>query len=154
MDSNFDQNNGQYTNQAYTQQQYTGQPNGQQAYTQQGYTDPSYAQQYTNQPYGQQVPQVVVPGHDKAVMVLIFGIVSCVTFFWGYLAVISIVAGIVGLVMASKAKGEGNAEGIRTAGFILSLVGLILGTLVFIATIVLVGAFIALFVEVLESGLY
>ena len=143
MDSNFNQNNQQYTNQTY------GQP-----YTQQGYADPSYAQQYTQQPYGQPAPQVVVPGHDKAIIALIFGIVSCVTFFWGYFALISIIAGIVGLVMASKAKKEGNAESIRTAGFILSLVGMILGTIVFIATIALVGAFIALFVEILESGLY
>ena len=39
--------------------------------------------------------------------------------------------GIVGLVLAGNAKKAGNDEGMRTAGFVLSLLGLIGGFIVF-----------------------
>ncbi len=61
----------------------------------------------------------------------------------GYGSLFSIVLGIVGLILAGNAKKGGNTEGIRTAGFIVSLIALIGGCLVFlylVLAIALVGA--------------
>lgn len=67
----------------------------------------------------------VAPLHGKAVASLILGICSIVCWFCGlYGAIIGIVLGIIGIVMASKAKKAGNTEGIRTGGFVCSIVGL------------------------------
>lgn len=72
-------------------------------------------------------------GHAKASLVL--GIISlvCLVINWLYLSLVSIILGIIGLVLASSAKKEGNKSGIRTAGFVTSLIGLILGVLCFVA---------------------
>ena len=50
--------------------------------------------------------------------------------FFGYTCIVSVVLGIVGLVLAGNAKKEGNAEGIRTAGFVISLIALIVGIII------------------------
>ena len=50
-------------------------------------------------------------------------------------ATTSLVLGIIGLMQASKAKKLGNTSTKRTAGFILSLIGLIGGSFVFIACV-------------------
>ena len=42
-------------------------------------------------------------------------------------------------VMAVMAKNAGNTEGSRKAGFVLSIIGLILNTLGFITSIIFVG---------------
>ena len=74
------------------------------------------------------------PGSGAAIASLILGIVGL--FFAG------IILGIIGLVMASKAKRAGYTGGIRTAGFVLSLLALILSSIIVvivIAALVMLG---------------
>ena len=54
------------------------------------------------------------------------------------------VRGVLGLVYASKSKRLGFQGGIRTAGFVLSLIGVTGGAIVFVACIACVGAIGAL----------
>ena len=69
-------------------------------------------------------------GHGLAIGSLVCGIIGIVLWFFGYTCLISVVLGIVGLVLAGNAKKEGNIEGIRTAGFIVSLIALIIGIII------------------------
>lgn len=79
------------------------------------------------------------PGHGAAVGSLVCGIVGLVLSFVLYFLtagigdVVALILGIVGIVLASNAKRDGNMEGIRTAGFVLSLLSLIFGALFFLA---------------------
>lgn len=79
--------------------------------------------------------------HGKAVASLVVGICSIVSWFFGLGALLGMVLGIVGLVLAGQAKKAGNIEGIRTAGFVCSLIGLIGSS---IAVIIALGAVFAL----------
>lgn len=76
-----------------------------------------------------------MPGKGSATASMVLGIISLVAMVTGYGALISMVLGIVGLVMANKAKKEGFEGGQRTAGFIMSLIGVILGGIVFVSCI-------------------
>ena len=69
-------------------------------------------------------------GHGLAIGSLVCGIIGVVLWFFGYTCLISVVLGIVGLVLAGNAKKEGNTEGLRTAGFIVSLIALIIGIII------------------------
>lgn len=60
--------------------------------------------------------------------------------FFGYSALVSVILGIVGLILAGNAKKAGFVGGIQTAGFVLSLIGLIGGAIFFVACIACVGA--------------
>ena len=79
------------------------------------------------------------PGKGQATTSLILGIIAVVCCFFGYSALVSVVLGIIGLVFANKAKVLGNDSSIRMAGFILSLIGLIGGAVVFAACIACAG---------------
>ena len=74
------------------------------------------------------------PGSGLAKASLVLGIISlvCLAINWVYLSLVSIILGIIGLALASSAKKEGNTSGIRTGGFVTSLIGLILGVLGFV----------------------
>lgn len=61
----------------------------------------------------------------KAIASLVLGIVAIVCWFFGWSVIVSIVCGIVGIVMANKAKAEGFIGGMRTAGLVCSIVGLV-----------------------------
>ena len=61
------------------------------------------------------------------------GIIAVIFWFFGYSSILSIILGIVGLIQASKAKELGYDDAIRTAGFVLSLIGLIGGALALLA---------------------
>lgn len=89
-----------------------------------------------------------VPGQNDAVVSLVLGILSVVLWFFGYSSILSVVLGVVGLVYASKSKQRGFDGGIRTAGFVLSLIGVIGGAIVFVACIACVGAIGALGVNI------
>ena len=81
-----------------------------------------------------------IPGKGAATASLVLGIISVVLWFFGYSALVSVILGIVGLILAGNAKKAGFNGGIRTAGFVLSLIGLIGGAIVFVACVACVGA--------------
>lgn len=82
-----------------------------------------------------------VPGQNEAVVSLIMGIIAVLLWFFGYSSIISVVLSIVGLVYASKSKQLGYNGPMRTAGFVLSLIALIGGALIFIACVACIGTF-------------
>lgn len=84
--------------------------------------------------------QYNTPGKGQAIASLIVGVISVVCWFFGYSAILSVILGIVGLILAGNSKKAGYYGGMRTAGFILSLIGLIGGAVVFVACIACVGA--------------
>ena len=81
-----------------------------------------------------------IPGKGAATASLVLGIISVVLWFFGYSALVSVILGIVGLILAGNAKKAGFNGGIRTAGFVLSLIGLIGGASFFVACVACVGA--------------
>lgn len=87
----------------------------------------------------QQLPQVPQPGKGAAAASLVCGIIGVVLWFFGWSAIVSVILGIVGLVLASNAKKAGFNDGLRTAGFVLSLLSLIFGGIIFVACVACVG---------------
>lgn len=81
-----------------------------------------------------------VPGKGVAVASLVLGIIAVVLWFFGYTSIVSVILGIVGLVCAGNAKKAGFMGGLRTAGFVLSLIGLIGGGIAFVACVACAGA--------------
>lgn len=81
-----------------------------------------------------------VPGKGAAVASLVLGIIAVVLWFFGYTSIVSVILGIVGLVCAGNAKKAGFMGGLRTAGFVLSLIGLIGGGIAFVACVACAGA--------------
>ena len=73
------------------------------------------------------------PGKNNATASLVLGIIAVIFWFFGYSSILSIILGIVGLIQASKAKELGYDDAIRTAGFVLSLIGLLGGALALLA---------------------
>ena len=71
---------------------------------------------------------------------MVLGIISVVLWFFGYSALVSVILGIVGLILASNAKKAGFVGGMQTAGFVLSLIGLIGGAIFFVACVACAGA--------------
>lgn len=67
-------------------------------------------------------------------------IIAVVLWFFGYTSIVSVILGIVGLVCAGNAKKAGFMGGLRTAGFVLSLIGLIGGGIAFVACVACAGA--------------
>lgn len=80
------------------------------------------------------------PGKGAAVASLVLGIIAVVLWFFGYTSIVSVILGIVGLVCAGNAKKAGFMGGLRTAGFVLSLIGLIGGGIAFVACVACAGA--------------
>lgn len=80
-----------------------------------------------------------VPGKNAAVASLVCGILSIVCWIFSITSILSLILGIVGLVQASKAKKAGYNDGLRTAGFVVSLVGLIFGALIFLNWVFWIG---------------
>lgn len=85
------------------------------------------------------------PGKGAATGSLVCGIISVVLWFFVYSTLLSVILGIVGLVLSSKAKKEGFVGGMQTAGFVLSIIGLIGGALVFVACVACVGMMVSLY---------
>ena len=72
-------------------------------------------------------------GKDAAVTCLILGIISCLFF---YLVIIPFICGLIGLIMARRAKKEGFVGSIRTVGFALSLSGFLFGVVILVVLII------------------
>lgn len=83
-------------------------------------------------------------GHGKAVASLVLGIIGVVFWFTQAASFVSLILGIIGVVLAASAKKDGNTEGIRTAGFVLSLIALIGGAIVFLACVACAGSLAAI----------
>lgn len=78
-------------------------------------------------------------GKGPAIASLVLGIIAIVFWFFGYSALVSVICGIIGLICANASKNAGFEGGIRTAGFVCSLIGLIGGAVIFIGCILCVG---------------
>lgn len=86
-------------------------------------------------------PQVTpaIPGRGKAIASLVLGILSIVCWFFAVSSIVSIIFGIIGLILSSSAKKDGYQGGIKTGGFVTSLIGLIGGAIIFVACVACVG---------------
>lgn len=78
--------------------------------------------------------------NGKAIASLVLGIVSLVFIFTGNFALLGVAAGIVGLVLGISARKE-NPSGMATAGIVMSVIGLALCVLSFLACVACVGLF-------------
>ena len=85
-----------------------------------------------------------VPGQSHATGSLVLGILSISGWFFGYTAILSFILGIIGIAQASKSKNLGFTGGTRTAGFVLSILGLIGGAIVLCIAFLAVGLFSSL----------
>ena len=79
------------------------------------------------------------PGEGTATASFVCGLIGVIYWFFGYTLILSVILGIVGLILASRSKQEGFDGGMRTAGFVLSLVSLVLGGIILIACVACVG---------------
>lgn len=79
------------------------------------------------------------PGKGAATASLVLGIIAVVFWFFGWGALVSVICGIVGIILASNAKKAGFEGGMRTAGLVLSIIGLIGGAIVFVACVACAG---------------
>jgi predicted amidophosphoribosyltransferase len=91
------------------------------------------------QPAAPTVKSGNVDGKTAATVSMILGIIAVSLCLFGYSAIVSVILGIIGLVFASKSKTAGFIGGTRTAGFVLSLIGLIGGSVIFVSCIACVG---------------
>ena len=75
-----------------------------------------------------------IPSKGAATGSMVLGIVGLVValFIFGPLGLI---LGIVGLVMVAKAKNEGFEGGMRTAGFVLSILAIVFGAISLVACV-------------------
>ena len=88
---------------------------------------------YGQPPYG--APQGPEPGKGAAIGSLVCGIISIVFWFFGLGAIVGIILGIVGLILASASKKQGFVGGLRTGGFVCSLIGLIVSAIILVSCI-------------------
>lgn len=118
----------QQTNTSHNQYQQADRSNRQYQQTQ----NQQQYQQYQQPPVSDEKPL----GYGNAVTSMVLGIVACAfTLFAATIVtgVVAIAISIIGLVLASKAKAKGFLGGIRTAGFVLSLIGLVLNAVLLVA---------------------
>ena len=77
--------------------------------------------------------------NGKAIASLVLGIISLVCALFGFGAFLGIILAIIGVVLGSKAR-KINQTGLATAGFVCSLVGLILNGVAIVCVIACAGA--------------
>lgn len=86
------------------------------------------------------------PGKGKAITSMVLGIIAVVLCWFGYVAILSLVLAIVGLVLAisakkdMKASGNFSARGMATAGLVLSIISLVLSAIVFLACTICIAS--------------
>ncbi|MGL4606280.1 MAG: DUF4190 domain-containing protein [Eubacteriaceae bacterium] len=81
----------------------------------------------------------------KATASLVLGIISVVLFWLGWFAILSFICGLIGILLSSQVKKAGQIEdftpnGITTAGFVLSIIGLVLSASSLIICVLCAGA--------------
>lgn len=81
-----------------------------------------------------------IPGKGAATASMVLGIIGVVCWFFGVSSIVSVVVGIIGLILASNSKKAGFVSGVRTAGFVLSLISLIGGSIIFVSCAGVLGA--------------
>lgn len=84
-------------------------------------------------------------GRGRAVASLVLGICAIICWFFGAGAIAGVVLGIVGICLANKAKSLGNTEGVRTGGFVCSIIGLVGSGLAVIIYIMAFGTLALIF---------
>ena len=115
--------NNDYNNQNQNQDQTQ---NDNQQYPQQQYPQQQYQQQYYQQPVDQ-------PGKGVATASMVCGIISLVTFWMSWGALLGVALGIVAVVLSVNAKKQGFIGGMATAGLVMGIIGAILSGVIFIA---------------------
>ena len=81
-----------------------------------------------------------MPGKNLAIGSLVCGILSLVFIFFGYGALLGIVAGIIAIVLAVNSQKKGYEGGMRKAGLVLGIIGTVLCAITFVACALCVGA--------------
>ena len=82
----------------------------------------------------------------KATAALVLGIISVALAWFGYSAIAGLVCGIIALVLGIQIRKAGQAEGFEIsgnakAGFVLGIIGVILNAVMFVACVLIIGAF-------------
>lgn len=77
--------------------------------------------------------------NGKAVASLVLGIIAVVCVFFGYVALLGVILGIIGLILGIQAKKQ-QPSGMATAGVVLSIIAIAICTIVFLACVACVGA--------------
>lgn len=77
-------------------------------------------------------------GKGMAIACLVLGIIGLIVALFVN-GPVGFVLGIIGLVLASVSKKQGFVGGMRTAGFVLSLLAVILGAIMLVACIACAG---------------
>lgn len=112
---------------------------------QQNYQAPSnYRPPYPYQPnYAPQYVSYNNPARGKATAALVLGIISLVFCWMSFFAVVSVVCSIIGIIMGSGARKQLPPEGRgqATAGFVCSIIGLVIAILMLILfTVIIIAA--------------
>lgn len=82
-----------------------------------------------------------------AVASLVLGIVSIVftVFTAGALGWLGAIIGLIGVILGAMAKKDPEKKGMATAGFVCSIIGLVLGLILYVACAACAGAAIGTF---------
>ena len=75
-----------------------------------------------------------IPGKNEALISLILGIVGLVVALFVN-GIFGMILGIAGLVVSSRSKSMGYNDSLRTAGFVLSVLSVVLGCITLVACI-------------------
>ena len=81
-----------------------------------------------------------MPGKNLATASLVCGILSLVFIFFGYGALLGIIAGIAAIICAVNAKKKGFDSGMRKAGFVMGIIGTVLCGITFVSCALCLGA--------------
>lgn len=80
-----------------------------------------------------------MPGRGRAIASLVLGILTVALFCWLPPFIFGVVSGILGIIFAALATKAGYRGGIKVAGLVTSIVGLVIALILFIPTLLLAG---------------
>ena len=84
-----------------------------------------------------------IPGRNEAIISLVLGIVGLVASLFVN-SLVGLLVGVAGLYYASRSKAMGYDDGLRLAGFVLSVVAIVLGGLFLLACVACTTAFVGI----------